>query len=160
MRKFLICLLTLLSICALAVAEMPYESVRVQFEDGFALSLPANWVCYDLPDGLADAGYRYCLGSSDASQLLYIQLWPTDCADISALRSELEQRSEIVIRALSENTSGTPFLTYNFVGSDCSGCITLLDGVVLNLLFTPQSDADLMLIAAATMQQAELAGNR
>ena len=87
--------------------------MRLTFEDGFSLSVPADWVSYEVPDELADEGYCYCLGSTDGERLMYIQLWPTSCEDLDALREMLSVRDEIVLREGSEDQ--TDFLMYNFV---------------------------------------------
>ena len=151
MKRWICTLVALALLAVSAFAEMPYESVRIEFEDGFALSLPADWVSYEVPEDLNDQGFLYCLGSADGARLMYIQRWSSDCADLAALQAELEQQDEIVLRSSLESVSGTPFLMYNFADTDCSGCLTLLDGDVLNLLFLPQSDDSTMLIAANVM---------
>lgn len=151
MKRWICALVALALLAVSAFAEMPYESVRIEFEDGFALSLPADWVSYEVPKDLTDQGFLYCLGSADGARLMYIQRWSSDCADLAALQAELEQQDEIVLRSSLESVSGTPFLMYNFTDTDCSGCLTLLDGDVLNLLFLPQSDDSTMLIAANVM---------
>lgn len=152
MKKLLTFLLTLLMLCAPALAEAPYESVRLEFEDGFALSLPADWVSYAVSPELAEAGYLYCLGSADGARLMYIQRWNTDCADLDELRALLEDRDEILLRSDMDDSA---FLMYNFAEQDCSGCATLLNDSILNLIFLPQSDADNMLIAATILESYE-----
>lgn len=156
MRRMAAVLIALAALCAAAAAETLYDTVRLTFEDGFSLSVPADWVSYEVPDELADEGYCYCLGSADGERLMYIQLWPTSCEDLDALREMLSVRDEIVLREGSEDQ--TNFLMYNFVEEDCSGCATLLGDRVLNLLFIPQSDADNMLIAATVMESYEAVG--
>lgn len=151
MKKMICCILALLAICTAALGEMPYETVRLNFEDGFSLSLPASWVSYEVPGELSEQGFLYCLGSSDAAQLMYIQRWPSDCIDLDGLKTELVSRDEIVLGSSLASASGASFLMYNFAEADCSGCMTLLDGDVLNLLFLPQSDENAMLIAATVM---------
>lgn len=152
MKKMLISLLALLTLGAFALAEAPYASVRLEFEDGFALSLPADWVSYAVTPEQADAGYLYCLGSADGARLMYIQRWNTDCADMGELRAALEDRDEIILRSDGDESA---FLMYNFAEQDCSGCVTLLDGSILNLIFLPQSDAENMMIAATILESYE-----
>lgn len=151
MKKLICCLLALLAIGAAALGEMPYESVRLEFEDGFSLALPTEWVSYEVPGELTEQGFLYCLGSADGAQLLYIQRWPTDCGNLDDLRTALQSHEEISLGSNLESASGTPFLMYSFNEADCSGCMTLLNGDVLNLLFSPRSDDDAMLIAANVM---------
>lgn len=153
MRRLLISILALLILGSFALAEAPYESVRVAFEDGFALSLPADWVSYEVTEDLAQEGYLYCLGSADGTRLMYVQRWKSDCADLGELRTALEDRSEIVLRSEEEENT---FLMYNFAEQDCSGCATLLEDSVLNLIFLPQSDPENMMIAATILESYEV----
>ena len=151
MKRILCCLLTFLAFAMPALSESTYHSVRLEFEDGFSLSIPADWVSYEVAPELQEQGYLYCLGSQDGARLMYVQLWPSSCADLNELQSQLETRDDIILRPTGSEEE-SPFLLYNFAEGDCSGCMTLLDGNVLNLLFTPQSDADNMLIAATVME--------
>lgn len=150
MRRAAALLLALAALCAAGGAETLYDAVRLSFEEGFSLSVPADWVSFAVPEALAQQGYRYCLGSEDGARLMYVQLWPSDCADMEALRAQLAAREEIVLREGSGEE--TAFLLYNFADADASGCAALLNGEVLNLVFVPQSDADNMLIAATVME--------
>ena len=147
MKKLLCCLLALIALFPAVLAEGA-GTVNVTFEDGFSLSLPADWVSYEVAPELQDIGFIYCLGNKDAAQLMYIQRWNTDIASIEDLRASLEVREEI---KLSASQASNDFLLYSFTGSDCSGCAALLDGSILNLLFTPQSDSEMMLIAATAL---------
>lgn len=154
MKKLLCCLLALISLISMAIAEEPAPSVNVTFEDGFSLSLPADWVSYEVDSALAENGYIYCLGSADGAQLMYIQRWATDLATIDDLRVALDARDEIELSA-AEASNG--FLMYSFSGADCSGCAALFNGSILNLLFTPQSDSEMMLIAATALESFTIA---
>ena len=89
MKKILVCLFALLMLGSFAFAEMPYESIRMEFEDGFALDLPSDWMRYDVGAELADRGFIYCLGTSDASRLLYVQRWAADYTNLSELQEAL-----------------------------------------------------------------------
>ena len=156
MKKMVCCLLALIALIAPATAEDVCDSVRVAFEDGFSLSLPADWVRYDVAPELSEAGFIYCLGSADGARLMYVQRWNTGCADLSELEASLSSRPEIELRTSVSDGESAGFLTYNFTDADCSGCATLFDGTVLNLLFLPQSDAENMLLAATIMESAGL----
>jgi len=143
--KMLVCMLmTMFLLISSACAASPAEFVQLDFEDGFSLSLPSDWVIFDVSPDLSEAGFRYCLGSADASRLMYIQRWPTDCATLDALRNTLAGRAEIILRP-----SSGEFITYQYAEGDCTGCMTLFDGDILNLLFLPQSDPQTMLLAAS-----------
>lgn len=148
MKRLLCCLLALMMLIPVCLAEEPFDSARVTFEDGFSLSLPADWVSYAVDPALAELGYIYCLGSVDGERLMYIQRWAAGVTDIEALSAHLESRDEIELRS----DANGDFLMYSFVGADCSGCATVLDGSVLNLLFLPQSDSENMLIAATVLE--------
>lgn len=147
MKKLLCCLLALIALIPAVFAEGT-DSVNVTFEDGFTLSLPADWVSYEVAPELQESGFIYCLGSADGTKLMYVQRWNTDIASIEDLRAALEVREEI---KLSASQASNDFLLYSFTGSDCSGCAALFDGSILNLLFTPQSDSEMMLIAATAL---------
>lgn len=151
MKKLLCCLLALLALMTPILAESTPETVRLTFEDGFSLSLPADWVSYAVDSALADGGYIYCLGSADGAHLMYIQRWKTDLNTIEALTASLEDRAEIELRSSNTSESGEAFLMYSFVDRDASGGMLLLDGSILNLIFTPQSDDALMLAAATVL---------
>ena len=56
MRRMAAVLIALAALCAAAAAETLYDTVRLTFEDGFSLSVPADWVSYEVPDELADEG--------------------------------------------------------------------------------------------------------
>lgn len=146
MKRLLCCLLALISLIPFTLAEEPYDSVNVTFEDGFTLPLPADWVSYAVDPALAEQGYIYCLGSADGAQLMYIQRWSTGLTDMGSLREAMASRDEIELRD-SENTDGDS-LFYSFTAADASGCMLLYESSILNLVFTPQSDANLMLTAA------------
>ena len=148
MKRLLCCLLALISLIPMAIAEETIEPVNVTFEDGFTLSLPADWVSYEVDPALQESGFIYCLGSADGAQLMYVQRWATDLTSIDELRTALEAREEI---KLSASDASNGFLMYSFTGADCSGCAALFNGSILNLLFTPQSDSEMMLIAATAL---------
>lgn len=77
MKKFLalmMCLLMAFSLtCACAeeeivVAEMLYDGVWVQFEDGFEFYLPEDWYALDeIPQEWAEQGIFYMAGTEDMS---------------------------------------------------------------------------------------------
>ena len=151
MKKMICCLLLMLLLLPAALGEMLYDTVEVSFEEGFTLTLPADWVCYEVQPSLCEEGYLYCLGSADTSRLMYIQYRKAEYADLESLQSDLEACSGLVLRSASVNPQGTEFLMYTLDSGDASGCMTLFDEGVLNFLFIPQSDNANMLIAATVM---------
>lgn len=154
MKRILGCLLAVLLLSAAALSETSADTVRLEFENGFSLSLPSGWVSFAVAPELKEAGFAYCLGSTDAAHLMYIQHLEGEYANFDALRAVFETRPEIVLRSTVEAASGRPFLLYNFAEEDCSGCAALYEDSVINLLFLPRSDADFMLTAAAIIDSA------
>lgn len=152
MKKLFCILLVLLALISAAHAAPASDFVHLEFEDGFSLSIPSDWVSFPITPDLAEDGYIYCLGSADVSRLMYIQRWPTDCATLSDLRTVLSERSEIILRPSPDS-----FIMYQYAEGDCTGCMTLFSGDILNLLFLPQSDPQTMLLASAILQSAESA---
>ena len=154
MKRILCCLIAILMLSVTALSETSANTVRLEFENGFSLSLPSDWGSFAVSPELKEAGFIYCLGSADAAQLMYIQNLEGEYANFDALQAVFETRPEIVLRSTVEAASGRPFLLYNFAEEDCSGCAALYEGSVINLLFMPRSDADFMLTAAAIIDSA------
>lgn len=147
-------LATLLAALALATGcasgEAAYESVRINFEGGFSLSVPSDWVSYEADDEARAQGIGYVLGSVDGSRLMYVQQWQTERETLKELEEALRSQEDVQI--LTGDLGGDKaFLMYAMNDRDCTGCLTLHAGTVLNLMFTPQSDAEFMAMAAAIM---------
>jgi len=120
--------------------------ITLGFEDGFTLELPEGWKYYKTTSEMAEQGVLYCLSNADGDCWLYIQRWLTDCADIDALK-ELIDRAASPLTSGVYTFSGTDFVIYDLKDGDISCCAALLDGCVLNFVFTPQSDAEFMATA-------------
>lgn len=129
-----------------APIEEPLLPVRLGFEDGFSLELPAGWKYYPLTEEMAAQGVLYCLSDESAQRWLYIQSWNTDCTDIDALQDLIESSAAPQTSGIY-TFNGTNFVIYDLVDGDVSCCAALLDGRVLNFVFTPQSDAAFMATA-------------
>ena len=127
-----------------AAAQSP---VTLAFEDGFSLELPADWLHYEVSDEMAQSGVLYCLSDAAGERWLYIQSWTTDCADIHALCTLIQQTAQPQTSGVYE-FNGTQFVVYDLTEGDVSCCAALLGDRVLNFVFTPQSDSDFMVIAA------------
>ncbi len=121
--------------------------ITIAFEDGFSLELPGDWLHYEVSDEMAQKGVLYCLSDAAAERWLYIQSWITDCADIDALSALITETSNPQTSGVYD-FNGTPFVVYDLTEGDVSCCAALLNGRVLNFVFTPQSDADFMVTAA------------
>ena len=126
-------------------AEPTY--LTLAFEDGFSLELPADWLHYEVSDEMAQSGVLYCLSDAAGARWLYIQSWSTDCTDINALCTLIQETSQPQTSGVYD-FNGTQFVVYDLTDADVSCCAALLNGRVLNFVFTPQSDADFMVIAA------------
>ena len=126
-------------------AEPTY--LTLAFEDGFSLELPADWLHYEVSDEMAQSGVLYCLSDAAAERWLYIQSWTTDCADVDTLCTLIQQTAQPQTSGVYE-FNGTQFVVYDLTEGDVSCCAALLGDRVLNFVFTPQSDADFMVIAA------------
>ena len=126
-------------------AEPTY--LTLAFEDGFSLELPADWLHYEVSDEMAQSGVLYCLSDAAGERWLYIQSWTTDCADIHALCTLIQQTAQPQTSGVYE-FNGTQFVVYDLTEGNVSCCAALLGDRVLNFVFTPQSDSDFMVIAA------------
>ena len=130
--------------------EPQSAGVCLAFEDGFSLELPEGWLCYNLSGEMAEKGVLYCLSDATGSQWLYIHRWSTDCANMNELSALIERATHPQTSGVY-NFNGTDFLVYDITEGDVSCCAALMDGYILNFVFTPQSDADFMAAAAGIM---------
>ena len=124
--------------------------VKLAFEDDFALELPEGWLCYNLSGEMAEKGVLYCLSDASGERWLYIHRWTTDCADMNDLSALIERATHPQTSGVY-NFNGTDFLVYDIMEGDVSCCAALMDGYILNFVFTPQSDANFMAAAAGIM---------
>lgn len=131
------------------------ETVRIGFEDGFALELPEGWLYHPTTEDMANDGVIYCLSDADGAGWLYIQLWNTDCGELTELKALIDRTTDIQTSGIY-SFNGTNFVVYDLTEGDVSCCAALMDGKVLNLVFTPQSDADFMAVAAQILNTFEL----
>ena len=130
-----------------AESQEAVETVTVAFEDGFSLELPGDWLHYEVSDEMAQSGVLYCLSDAAGECWLYIQSWITDCGDIEALHTLIDETSQPQTSGVYD-FNGTQFVIYDLTDADVSCCAALLNDRVLNFVFTPQSDADFMVSAA------------
>lgn len=124
--------------------------VRMGFEDGFALVLPEGWRYYPLDEAMAAQGVVYCLSDAEAQNWLYIQRWDSDCADMNALKALIDRSTEPQTSGVY-NFNGQDFVVYDLAEGDLSCCAALWRDSIINFVFTPQSDADFMAVAAQVM---------
>ena len=55
-----------------AMAEAPFEGVWVQFEDGFEIMLPANWLELEVTDEMLEGGIFYVACSEDGTDTVQL----------------------------------------------------------------------------------------
>ena len=144
MKKLICALLALMMVCGFAMAE---GTVRLGFEEGFMLELPEGWQYYNVNEEMAAQGVLYCLSDAEGGNWLYIQHWDSDCADTDALL-ELVNSAASPANSGKYSFNGVEFVVYDLEAGDVSCCATLMDGGILNFVFTPQSDAEFMVTAA------------
>lgn len=133
------------------VETLTAEPVEVWFEEGFGLSLPADWVSYPVSEADQAAGVRYALGDGSGERFLFIQLTATSLQSAEALNEAVDAEESFSKRgALTFN--GTEFTTFIDSDANASCCATLWGGKLLMFMFTPQSDADFMLTAPQIME--------
>ena len=137
-----------------AATQVP-NTVKMAFEDGFSLQLPEGWLYHPVAQDMADQGVVYCLSNAAGTGWLYIQNWNTDCADMDELKELIDRTTEVQTSGVYD-FNGTGFVVYDLTEVDVSCCAALVDGRVLNLVFTPQSDADFMAVAAQILNTFEI----
>ena len=152
MMKKWICALVLLAICAAWACAEPAEPIALRFDEGFSLSLPADWVSY--PPLQDNVDIRYVLGDGAGERFMYVLAQETDLADIDALRAAIDAREDCT-KSSALDLNGQPFAAFIAPGLNASGCATIRDGELLLFLFTPQSDSDYMLTVAEIMASYE-----
>ena len=133
------------------VQTLTAAPVQVWFEEGFGLTLPAEWVSYPVSEADQAAGLRYALGDGTGEHFLYIQLTPTALRDADELMEAVDAGETHTKRgALTFN--GTRFTTFIDSEANASCCSTLWGDKLLILMFTPQTDPDFMLAASKVME--------
>ena len=71
-------------------AEAADAPVELWFDAGFALTLPGNWVSYEVADADKTSGLEYALGDGSGERYLYIYLTPTTLEDFDAVSGAVE----------------------------------------------------------------------
>ena len=156
MKKLLalaiLCLMMALSLtpalAEAAVVETLYDGVCVQFEDGFELYLPANWVQFECSEEMLANGIFYMAVTEDQSYLCTLA-W-------------MELAGDLTIAQLQETLAATyetaEVIEVNDVGlvmfadvENSSLCFAALDGTEPGcylFTFTPMDDEDFATVAA------------
>ena len=146
LKKLACILLALTCILGCACAE----TVRMGFEDGFCLDLPKDWQYYPVDDEMAAQGVTYCLSDASSACWLYIQHWGGECDTVEELHQIiLETEAPRFSGIYSFN--GIECVVYDLEDEDISCCSAIIDGRIINFMFTPQSDSAYMQLAAEIM---------
>ena len=136
MRKWLICAILALCLALPCAAAEAGEPIRLAFEEGFSLTLPAGWVSYPTDDPTI----RYALGDGAGGRYLYILTQETELSDFAAMQAAIDAREDCG-KTSALDLNGQPFAAFIAPGLNASGCATLQDGRLLTFLFTPQDDS-------------------
>ena len=129
-------------------AEAPVE---LWFDAGFALTLPGNWVSYEVADADKTSGLEYALGDGSGERYLYIYLTPTTLKDIDAVSGAVEADAALS-RTGSLSFDGADFVSFIDASQNASCCATLWSDSLLTFCFTPQDEPDFMLTATQIME--------
>ena len=126
------------------------QTVRMGFEDGFCLDLPGDWQYYPVDDEMAAEGVTYCLSDANASRWLYIQHWGGECETIDELHAIILETEAPKFSGIY-SFNGIECVVYDLDSEDISCCSAIINGRIINFMFTPQSDNAYMQIAAEIM---------
>lgn len=142
MKKFLSLMLVLLTLmtAGAAVAEAPFEGVWVQFEDGFEVLLPADWLEIEVTEDMIASGIFYVACSPDGANTVQMS-WSA----LEAAMTIEEVQAALALQypdAQVIEFNGIGFVSFSDVENDIFG-MAALDGVDLGMYvfwFTPNSD--------------------
>lgn len=142
MKKFLSLMLlaVTLLLAGNAVAEAPFEGVWVQFEDGFEVLLPANWLEIEVTEEMIAGGIFYAACSEDGANTVQMSWSALEAAMTAqevqaALATQYPDASVLEINEIE-------FVGFTDEANDLFGMVAL-DGVDLGIYtfwFTPNSD--------------------
>ena len=134
-----------------APAEAADAPVELWFDAGFALTLPGNWVSYEVADADKTSGLEYALGDGSGERYLYIYLTPTTLEDFDAVSGAVEADAALS-RTGSLSFDGADFVSFIDASQNASCCATLWSDSLLTFCFTPQDVPDFMLTATQIME--------
>ena len=146
----LIAMLALTSSAALAESDAPanaaFEGTWVQFEDGFEVYLPSDWLVLDVTDEMIQSGVFYAVASPDGARNMQVG-WTEEAGaeDANAVKAELETTyTDVEIL----NINGIDFVTYFDAQNDSTGIVALgVNGDMFVFNFYPASDEEFAPIA-------------
>ena len=154
MKKIFALMLVLLTMMMAGAAmaelqEAPFEGVWVQFEEGFEVMLPADWLEIEVTEDMAAQGVFYVACSAETDHLVQM-MW-------SPLETEMtaqEVQSELVTVYTDAEVieiNGIEFISLSDEESDLF-CLAALDGAEPGLYmfwFSPNSDESFVDTAVA-----------
>ena len=141
MKKFfaVLLLVTMMRVDA-AVAEAPFDGVWVQFEDGFEILMPADWLELEVTEEMIASGIFYAACSADGANTVQIS-WSALEAEMTAQKIQAALATEYPDAEVLE-INGIEFIGFSDETNDLFG-MAALDGVDLGMYifwFTPNSD--------------------
>lgn len=120
MKKLLAIVLTLVAL--LGCTAMAEEMVPVTFEDGFQISLPADWVEIELTDEMLAGGIGYAVCSPDGTHTVQISWSPLE-ADMTVEELQADLATEYANATIIES-NGIGFVGFT-VSEDAYGFAAL-----------------------------------
>ena len=139
----LIALLVLTATAAFAETAAPanaaFEGTWVQFEDGFEIYLPSDWIVSDVTEDMLNAGIFYAVASPDGAHSMQVA-WSEDAGATTAEEIKAQMETEYTgVEIL--NINGIEFVSYENTADDCTGIIALgQNGDMFLFNFYPNSD--------------------
>lgn len=147
MKKLLSAVLAALLIfgCVAALAESAapadaaFEGSWVQFEDGFEIYLPSDWLVMDPTDAMNEAGIFYSVTSPDSTRNMSVA-W-ADATGIATAADLKTQLATVYPTADILTINSVDFVTYEDTANDSTGIVALdANGGIFIFNFTPASD--------------------
>lgn len=146
MKKFFALMLMLLTVmmAGTAMADLataPFEGVWVQFEDGFEILLPANWLELEVTEDMLAGGVFYGACSEDGANTVQLA-WAALETEMTAQEVCADLATEYPDAEVLQ-FNGIDFVSFSDEVNDLF-CMCALDGAEPGLYmfwFTPNSDA-------------------
>lgn len=122
-----------------APANAAFEGNWVQFEDGFEIYLPSDWLVVDPTDEMLKSGVFYAVTSPDGARSMQVA-WSEEAGaeDANTVKTQLEATyTDVQIL----NINGIDFVTYVDAQNDSTGIVALgTKGDLFVFNFYPSSD--------------------
>lgn len=131
-----------------SAAEQAFDGTWVQFEDGFELYLPSEWLEIETTDEMLEAGIFYAVCSPDGAYTC--QLAWSGLDDEMTLEEVQAELATIYPDAEIIATENVEMVFYTDTENDVMGCAALdaAEPGLYQFYFTPASDEDFTLLAA------------